>query len=360
MVNLEQTRASNSRIASDLPPGLVAVFVGGTGAIGRLTMLQLAKYAVKPKIYFIGRSQAAGDRLTAQLKELNTEGEYTFIPTDVSLLRNVDEVCREIKSKERYINILFLTLGNLEPKGKSGKLTAIQISRLADLRITDTEEGISAQIATMYYARIRFIANLLPLIQRAPSLRRVVSVLCGTKEGEVNLQDLPGRTVSLLQMRSHFGSMTTLALESLALEAPDVSFVHDFPGTVKSDIGSDSDKLALVALRLILKVVGPLVYIPDVEVGDRHLYLATSARFPPKLSADGVEAAGVSIPNDIKVSIGSNGDRGSGVYSVNYDGEPPSPKVLKVLMQLRADDVVRKVWQHTEDVFTGVTGATFV
>lgn len=128
MVNLEQTWASNSRIASDLPPGLVAVFVCGTGAVGRLTMLQLAKYAVRPNIYFIGRSQGAGDRLRAQLKDLNAEGEYTFIRADVSLLRTVDDVCREIKAKERHINILFLTLGNLEPKGESGEHIDVRIS----------------------------------------------------------------------------------------------------------------------------------------------------------------------------------------------------------------------------------------
>lgn len=115
MVSLSDIQSSNSRIASVLPPGLVAVFVGGTNGIGETTLKQFAKHARQPRAYFIGRSQEAGDRIAAECKALNSEGEYIFIKADTSLLRNVDEVCADIKRKEKKINLLFLTTGTLVP-----------------------------------------------------------------------------------------------------------------------------------------------------------------------------------------------------------------------------------------------------
>ena len=113
MVTLDQMRASNARIPECFPPGLVAVFVGGTSGIGESTMKQFAKHAVQPRIYFIGRSDRAAKRITAELQTINRGGQYRFIKADLSLLQNVDNVCQQIKTDEPVINLLFLTPGNL-------------------------------------------------------------------------------------------------------------------------------------------------------------------------------------------------------------------------------------------------------
>ena len=113
MVSLAQVNASNSQIASQLPPGLVAVFVGGTNGIGETTLRQFAKHAGNPRVYFIGRSQKAGDRIAEECKALNPDGEYIFIKGDTSLIRNVDDICKDIKAKETSINLLFLSTGTL-------------------------------------------------------------------------------------------------------------------------------------------------------------------------------------------------------------------------------------------------------
>jgi NADP-dependent 3-hydroxy acid dehydrogenase YdfG len=113
MVSLEQMRASNANIATALPPGLVAVFAGATSGVGETSLKQFAKHAVKPRIYFLGRCKESGNRIRAELQELNPEGEYNFISVDVSSLRAVDDVCREIKAKEPAINLLFLSTGTL-------------------------------------------------------------------------------------------------------------------------------------------------------------------------------------------------------------------------------------------------------
>lgn len=111
MVSLDAINSSNSLISSTLPPGLVALFVGATSGIGETTLKTFAKYTRQPRAYFIGRSQNAADRIRAECKEINPAGEFIFLKADVSLIHVVDEVCKEIKAKERVINVLFLSAG---------------------------------------------------------------------------------------------------------------------------------------------------------------------------------------------------------------------------------------------------------
>ena len=125
MVSLTDVQYSNSRIASALSPGLVAVFVGATSGVGETSLKQFAKHARKPRVYFVGRSQEAGERIAAECKALNSEGMYTFIKADTSLICTVDDVCRDIKSKEKIVNLLFLSTGSLISKGMSAMLAEL-------------------------------------------------------------------------------------------------------------------------------------------------------------------------------------------------------------------------------------------
>ena len=111
MVSFAEIQSSNSRMATTLPSDLVAVFVGATSGIGEYTLKQFARYVRRPRVYFVGRSQDAGDRITAECNKINPEGKYSFIKADISLIRIVDDVCRDIKSKEQAVNLLFLSQG---------------------------------------------------------------------------------------------------------------------------------------------------------------------------------------------------------------------------------------------------------
>jgi len=113
MVSSDIIRESNERIKTELSQGLVGVFVGATAGIGCGTVRQFARLANRPRVYFIGRSKDKGVRVAAELKELNPEGEYIFMPADVSLISNVDSVCRQILAKEQSINILFMSMGSV-------------------------------------------------------------------------------------------------------------------------------------------------------------------------------------------------------------------------------------------------------
>ncbi|KAK3331764.1 hypothetical protein B0T19DRAFT_438646 [Cercophora scortea] len=343
MVALEQIRASNAKIATALRPGLVAVFAGATSGLGETTLKQFAKNAVRPRIYFIGRSIESGKRVRDELVKLNPAGEYNFVSVDVSLLRAVDDVCRKIKAKETAINLLFLSTGTM-------------------LGSKETEEGLNYPVAVTLYARLRFLVNLLPLLQNATDLRRVVTVLAGTKEGPVDTSDFQCRHMSLMDLakaRGHFSSILTFALETAAQKAPNVGFVHAYPGFVKTKFGYDVKGVGASILRgiydVVYPVVGPLFATPIGEAGERLLFLATSARF-----SEAGGRTGVPLAEDVAVAKGTDGKSGSGVYSVDNGGEPGSAKVEQLLGELRTQGIPQEVWAEVEGEFVRITGTAAV
>lgn len=212
-------------------------------------------------------------------------------------------------------------------------------------------------MALAYYARTRFIVNLLPLLRQAPSLRRVVTVLAAGHEGPIHTNDFQSRNIPFTNVRGHSISMTDMMLEHVAQEAPEVSFVHDYPGPVKSGFGRETNSVLMRVAITIFKLVGPLFYIPTRESGERHLFFATSSRYPPRSSADSEGASGVPVPSGVSVAGGTDGEVGSGVYAVHWDGESVGPKPLKQLTKLRDENMVKQVWEHTAAEFKRVTGS---
>ena len=122
MVAINVVNQSNTLIPTALPPGLVAVFAGATSGIGEATLKLFAKLAVKPRAYILGRSQSAAERVIAECRTLNPDGEFIFLQKELDLLRKANEVIDEIKKREEKINILFLSAGgpDLSRTGKLG------------------------------------------------------------------------------------------------------------------------------------------------------------------------------------------------------------------------------------------------
>lgn len=110
MVTIKDVRISNANFKdSNKADGQVAVFIGGTSGIGMGTLKQFAKQANSPKIYIAGRSKSAATPLLKELESLNPTGTYIFQETEISLLKNADEVCEEIKTKEEKVDLLFMS-----------------------------------------------------------------------------------------------------------------------------------------------------------------------------------------------------------------------------------------------------------
>ncbi len=205
------------------------------------------------------------------------------------------------------------------------------------------------------HCRTRFIVNLLPLLQKATALRRVVSVFAATKEGPINTTDFQGWKVPLFQQRGHASSIVTLSLETLAKKAPDVSFIHNFPGPVRSGIARGTKGAMMFIFTTLFKIFGPLFYIPTIETGERHVFLATSARYPAG-STSGDAASGVSLADGVAVARGTSSEIGSGIYSVDQEGESAGPIVEELLAKLRTQGMVDMVWKNIEDEFMRITG----
>lgn len=162
----------------------------------------------------------------------------------------------------------------------------------------------------------------------------------------------------MLAMRGHAVSIVTLSMETIAQKAPDVSFVHNFPGQVKSDIGR-SFKLKGVPSLLVtfLRLFQPLlsfVYTAPEEVGERHLFLATSARYRPKTESG--RHAGVPVPDGVSVAMGIDGEMATGVYSIDSNGEECGPDVIEILGRLRRQSLPDQIWKHIAGEFVRITG----
>ncbi|KAJ9247239.1 hypothetical protein DTO207G8_8211 [Paecilomyces variotii] len=341
MVNLQAVQAHNATLKS-LTSGLVAVFVGGTSGIALSTALALTRHTPSPKIYLIGRSQSAADAAIASMKTINSSAQPTFLQTDISLLKNVDSVCAEIAAREEKVNLLFMTPGYMTLKGRD-----------------ETAEGLDRKFVLHYYARMRFITNLLPLLNAAAQdsssvngnarpLSRVVSVLDpmvsvrAGGSGTLDYSDLSLKhSFSLKKCGWHASLMGDFFLESMAQQNPHTSFVHAYPSGVSTGVLRE-----LPAGRVLSAVLTPLLrpfMVPLEESGERHLFAATSGRYPPKAEAEHMEG---------DIAVGSDGTKGSGCYWVSWDGEvfPPNKK----LERTREQGAAEKVVQHTEEVFKKV------
>jgi hypothetical protein len=271
------------------------------------------------------------------MKSINPSAQPTFLQSDISLLKNVDSVCAEIAAKEQKLNLLFMTPGYLTLKGRD-----------------ETVEGLDRKFALHYYARMRFVTNLLPLLTAAAQdssvdpdarLSRVVSVLDplvavrAGGSGKLDFTDLSLKnTFSLSRCGAHASLMGNFFLEGMAERHPHTSFVHAYPSGVATGIMRELPGGRVVS-TVLTKLLSPFM-VPLEESGERHLFAATNGRFAPKADGQAVEG---------DVAVGSDGIKGSGCYWLNWDGEVfPTNKKFETT---RAEGAVDKVVQHTEEVF---------
>ncbi|KAL5332565.1 hypothetical protein BJX70DRAFT_404479 [Aspergillus crustosus] len=341
MVALNTIKAHNAALKS-LSPGLVAVFVGGTSGISLTTALSFARHTTSPRIYLIGRSQPAAESAIARIKSLNPAAQTTFLPSDISLLKNVDTACAEIAKKEKTVNILFMTAGYMTLKGRD-----------------ETAEGLDRKFVLHYYARMRFVNRLLPLLTTASKegiLSRVVSVLDPIVSirtggaGKLNFEDLSLKhTFSLKTCGDHASLMNNFYLEGLARAHPGTSFIHAYPSGV--DTGLMREIPGWKVVRGLVWVIFRWFLVPVEESGERHLFAATAGRFPSKAESQ-LQLQTREGDDEVAVAMGSDGVKGSGCYWLNWNGEVFGQN--KKLERTRAEGAVDKVTVHTEEVFRRV------
>lgn len=375
MVSLKTIEKSNTQLpqlfAKSSP---VALFVGATNGVGRNTLRTFVKsvHGTKPRIYFVGRSRQRGEELKAELLAIDPDGTYEFIAADVSEMASVDNICRQIIQQEKYLNLLFMSQGTTQPG--TGKLCIIPLvqqaqsgSNIVHVRArklicsgetvaAETSEKIPFSVAVFYYSKVRFAVNLLPLLKEARALRRVVSLFGAGLEGKVLVDDLDGRKSSALKARDNKVSMTSLTLDKLSKENPDVSWIHAWPGFVDSGIWDGLPGFIGIVFRTLMPLLGFFFYMNPEECGQRQTFISTSSRFP-SASGDKMGAAnGVGLVDNIGTIMSINGKVGGGSYSVRETGDAVDEKKISLLVDYENDGTQDIIWKHTVETFQKVTG----
>lgn len=245
------------------------------------------------------------------------------------------------------------------------RLPADDILQTANKR-TDTEEGIDADCALIYYNRLLLTYTLLHLLSRSPH-GRVVSVFSAGQEGPFTIPELQSEfRDGFTRLRTTFAlaSLTTLAFEQLAKQYPNVAFVHSYPGGVKTEI---LDKLmdtakgwwkylaafAKMFLSPVFWFIGKPFTVSLEETGERHLFLATSAAYPSAARVGGAVplVEGLMVQ---KASVVDEEGIGNGVYRTRPNCETAADK--KVLSNARREGLDVLGWRETIKVFERVLG----
>lgn len=291
--------------------GLVCVFVGATSGIGASTLETMVRKLQKSTFYVLGRSVSRFADQLAKLESLNSSCKIVFMQAEVSLLSAVDAACKQISASEQKLDYLYMSPGLIPLNGSQY-----------------TKEGLESCFVVSYYARVRLVCNLLPLLRQSPR-PRVLSVLNGGKEKAIHEQDIGlDERWSPISVINHTTTMTTLVFEHLAEENRRIAFLHSSPGLVKTDIFArltppESSgllwRVTLASIRGFVAIVMLCVGMEVEESGERQAFHLTTDRYGP------------------------------GMWRINSSSEPVSaPGVLE---RYREGSWSERIWEYTMSVF---------
>ncbi|OBT81098.1 hypothetical protein VE02_10279 [Pseudogymnoascus sp. 03VT05] len=315
MVKTTAIRQCNEHFARENNAGLICVFAGATSGSGAGTLEAMVGMLHSSTFYIIGRSAARFASQRKKLEKLNPNCKLEFLEAQVSLLSDVDAVCKQIAASEKKVDLLYISPGCIPFGGPKY-----------------TKESLETCFAISYYSRMRLIQNLLPLLRQ--SLQpRVLTLLNGGKEKPMFDDDIClEKHWSADAVITHTTTMTSLALEHLAKDEQ-ITFLHVFPGLVNSGnfIRVTAAESAGVVWRVMLAVFCRMITVVQLifgttpeECGERQAYHLTSDQFGP---------GAWRIDNSSEVVTASAGD----VFEKYRDGGWPE-----------------KIWEHTTAVFERV------
>ncbi|KAG9086149.1 hypothetical protein FRC07_013187 [Ceratobasidium sp. 392] len=159
-------------------------------------------------------------------------------------MSNVRQTTASLLERLPKLNYLVLSPGIMSLKGRD-----------------ETSEGIDKKLALHYYARWRFVHDLVPLLEKAKAQgeeARVLTVLDAGKNGKVDETDLDLKNgYGLKAAADSATAMNDLMCESFAAQHPDISFIHAYPGAVRTSLFTHW------GAKLLLPVLKPLTVSPE-------------------------------------------------------------------------------------------------
>lgn len=356
MPSLSVIKSRISELSNGVNGPIVAALPGGTTGIGAYIAKALATIFANNgaglRVYIVGRNTSRAESVMAECRVISPGSDWRFVQTpDLALVSEVDRCCAEILRQEQEvmdegeaprIDLLYMTYSYFLLKKRTSRLTTTFGSSLeADKDDAVTKEGLDAFLSTVYYTRIRFIMQLLPLLTASRlSAASVVSVYAGTfedgtKSGQFPIGCPSDATYGISTVRKHTSFMKTFVFEELAdKNSGKIRLTHIYPGLV--DGPGFNNPEAPMWFKIVWRLMKPLMglYMTSPEVcGQVMLYLATED-FPAR--ADN---------NDRKSTVrSSQGVPGGGAYSVGQRGDAQKGIMYE---KVRKADTSKRIWDHT-------------
>ncbi|KAJ6506156.1 NAD(P)-binding protein [Mycena vitilis] len=265
MPSLSVVRAFNASFFPSYTP--VAIFVGGTSGIGRGMAEAFAQHTKgNAHIVVVGRNRAAAEAIIATFPKATAPGaKHEFVQCDITLMSNVRRVAGEISARIPRINFLALTPGVMTTSGRN-----------------ESEEGIDRKLAVHYYGRWRFIRDLMPALEAAHAAgedAKVISVLSAAHGGgKIDLEDLGlKKNYSLGNAAASATTYNDLMINDFAARHSGLTFIHSYPGGVRTNLLKSSDSNLLnVAGTVLLPFLLPFTYSVEAA-GEHQLYALLKA-----------------------------------------------------------------------------------
>lgn len=216
----------------------------------------------------------------------------------------------------------------------------------------ETKEGLDELLSLLYYSRMRFTTQLMPLLLESPLPAHVISVFGPQRDEKLFTDDISLRNpknYGFGPMGSHAAYMKTFYFEELAAKYPGkLALVHYFPGLVITDAFQSNTlpKWFKYTWKFAVAPFTRFFTVPKDECGERVIFLA-SKRFPAQSTTQGLKTA-----DGLEIAEASTGVVGGGCYRVDWNGE--MIPIKKNYKQLRDDGWADKFRAHTEQAFSDI------
>jgi NAD(P)-dependent dehydrogenase (short-subunit alcohol dehydrogenase family) len=213
------------------------VITGGTDGQGKATAHQLAKMGAR--LLLVGRSRDRGEAAVAEIISASGNKTVTFLPADLSLVREMRRVADHIRQTFDRLDVLVQGAGGGFPQAR---------------KVTD--EGLEQSLTVQYLARYVLTNELLDLLRAAPAPLVISIAGGGTASKPLDLDDLNSE-------KNYGGKFEAIARASVANELltleqmaryRDITFYNYGPGLVRTKTVGGSSPL----VRLFFNTIGRL------------------------------------------------------------------------------------------------------